>query len=63
MQDDCGVLSLPIDMQQFRKICGVDEFYVILNEEPKEAILCMGAAVHMVCLLHYLTCVLVCADY
>lgn len=48
VQDDCGVLSLPIDMQQFRKICGVDEFYVILNEEPKEAILCMGAAVHMV---------------
>ncbi|XP_074575784.1 putative DNA helicase MCM8 [Curcuma longa] len=48
VQDDCGVLSLPVDMQQFRKLCGVDEFYVILDEEPKEAILCMGAAVHMV---------------
>ncbi|KAG6489652.1 hypothetical protein ZIOFF_050928 [Zingiber officinale] len=48
VQDDCGVLSLPMDLQQLRKLCGVDEFYVILDEEPKEAILCMGAAVHMV---------------
>ncbi|WOL04368.1 putative DNA helicase MCM8 isoform X1 [Canna indica] len=48
VQDDCGIFFLPINMQQFQKICGANEFYTILDEAPKEALLCMGAAVHMV---------------
>ncbi|THU55540.1 hypothetical protein C4D60_Mb11t07640 [Musa balbisiana] len=48
VQDDCGTFYLPIDMQHFQKACGVDEFYAVLEEAPKEALSCMGAAVHMV---------------
>ncbi|CAD5195732.1 unnamed protein product [Musa acuminata subsp. malaccensis] len=48
VQDDCGTFFLPIDMQHFQKACGVDEFYAVLEEAPKEALSCMGAAVHMV---------------
>lgn len=51
MQDDCGTFYLPIDMQHFQKACGVDEFYAVLEEAPKEALSCMGAAVHMVRLI------------
>ncbi|RRT52597.1 hypothetical protein B296_00044221, partial [Ensete ventricosum] len=49
VQDDRGTFFLPIDMQHFQKACGVDEFYAVLEEAPKEALSCMGAAVHMVC--------------
>ncbi|KAJ8510005.1 hypothetical protein OPV22_000439 [Ensete ventricosum] len=48
VQDDRGTFFLPIDMQHFQKACGVDEFYSVLEEAPKEALSCMGAAVHMV---------------
>ncbi|KAG1365701.1 putative DNA helicase MCM8 [Cocos nucifera] len=47
VQDDNGIFFLPIDFQQFRKVCGVEELYAILEEAPKEALLCMGSAVHM----------------
>ncbi|RZS04550.1 hypothetical protein BHM03_00034897, partial [Ensete ventricosum] len=47
VQDDRGTFFLPIDMQHFQKACGVDEFYAVLEEAPKEALSCMGAAVHM----------------
>ncbi|CAL9125916.1 unnamed protein product [Musa textilis] len=51
VQDDCGTFFLPINMQHFQKACGIDEFYAVLEEAPKEALSCMGAAVHMVCLI------------
>ncbi|URD79669.1 ATPase family associated with various cellular activities (AAA) [Musa troglodytarum] len=47
VQDDCGTFFLPINMQHFQKACGIDEFYAVLEEAPKEALSCMGAAVHM----------------
>ncbi|GLT79312.1 hypothetical protein SLA2020_508050 [Shorea laevis] len=46
VKDDCGVLSLSVDFQQFRKICNLEEFYAKLEEKPKIALLCMSAAVH-----------------
>nr|XP_043613345.1 probable DNA helicase MCM8 [Erigeron canadensis] len=39
---------LPLDFQQFRKVCVIMEFYDALERNPKEAILCMCAAVHKV---------------
>ncbi|KAJ8637003.1 hypothetical protein MRB53_011270 [Persea americana] len=48
VKDDDGLLSLPVDFQQLRKICQVEEFYAALEVEPKEALSCMGAAVKMV---------------
>ncbi|XP_038988371.1 probable DNA helicase MCM8 [Phoenix dactylifera] len=47
VQNDNGIFFLPIDFQQFRKVCGVEELYATLEEAPKEALLCMGSAVHM----------------
>lgn len=48
--DDNGFSVLPLDFQQFRKICTVELFYELLDEQkrPKEALLCMSAAVHKV---------------
>ncbi|KAK9079291.1 hypothetical protein SSX86_000962 [Deinandra increscens subsp. villosa] len=37
---------LPLDFQHFRKVCMVEEFYDTLESKPKEALLCMSAAVH-----------------
>lgn len=48
VKGDDGLLSLPVDFQQLRKICQVEEFYAALEVEPKEALSCMGAAVNMV---------------
>eukprot|EP00268_Persea_americana_P053269 TRINITY_DN6019_c0_g1_i1.p1 TRINITY_DN6019_c0_g1~~TRINITY_DN6019_c0_g1_i1.p1 ORF type:complete len:780 (+),score=167.53 TRINITY_DN6019_c0_g1_i1:142-2481(+) len=48
VKDDDGLLSLPVNFQQLRKICQVEEFYAALEVEPKEALSCMGAAVNMV---------------
>ncbi|XP_024985408.1 probable DNA helicase MCM8 [Cynara cardunculus var. scolymus] len=39
---------LPLDFQHFRKICMLEEFYDALERKPKEALLCMSAAVHKV---------------
>lgn len=36
---------LAIDFQHFQKVCGVEDFYKTLEEKPKEALLCVGAAV------------------
>ncbi|XP_078446733.1 minichromosome maintenance 8 [Wolffia australiana] len=46
VQDDNGLFILPIDYQYLKKICFVDAFYAALEVAPKEALLCMGAAVH-----------------
>ncbi|XP_039132044.1 probable DNA helicase MCM8 [Dioscorea cayenensis subsp. rotundata] len=56
VQDDCGLFFLQVDIQQFRKVCGVEEFYAALEIAPKEALLCMGAAVHMSLLLKEKNC-------
>ncbi|XP_039164610.1 probable DNA helicase MCM8 isoform X2 [Eucalyptus grandis] len=50
VRDDNGLSILPLDFQQFRKLCGIELFYELLEEKkrPKEALLCMGAAVHKV---------------
>ncbi|CAH1452171.1 unnamed protein product [Lactuca virosa] len=37
---------LPLDFQHFRKVCMLEEFYDALERNPKEALLCMSAAVH-----------------
>ncbi|EEF37149.1 DNA replication licensing factor MCM8, putative [Ricinus communis] len=50
VKEENGALFLPIDFQQFRKICDVDEFYAILEEKPKIALSCLGAALHKVLL-------------
>ncbi|XP_073008456.1 probable DNA helicase MCM8 [Typha latifolia] len=47
VENDNGVFFLPVDFEQFRKACGVKELYGALQENPKEALLCMGAAAHM----------------
>ncbi|KAK3038400.1 hypothetical protein RJ639_030566 [Escallonia herrerae] len=48
VKDSDGIFSLPLDFQQFRKVCDTEYFYAILEEKPKEALLCMSAAVHKV---------------
>ncbi|KAJ0983920.1 hypothetical protein J5N97_002276 [Dioscorea zingiberensis] len=56
VQEDCGLFFLQVDIQQFRKVCGVEEFYAALEVAPKEALLCMGAAVHMSLLIAEKNC-------
>ncbi|CAJ1894838.1 unnamed protein product [Sphenostylis stenocarpa] len=41
---------LSLDFQQFQQIYHVEEFYKMLEEKPKIALLCMSAAVHKVLL-------------
>lgn len=50
VRDDNGLSILLLDFQQFRKLCDVELFYELLEEKkkPKEALLCMSAAVHKV---------------
>lgn len=50
VEDDGIVFFLPIDFQQLRKLFmgAVTKFVPALEENPKEALLCMGAAVHLV---------------
>ncbi|KAM7526251.1 hypothetical protein LguiA_016153 [Lonicera macranthoides] len=45
-----GISFLSLDLQQFRKVCDVEKFYGMLEEKPKDALLCMSAAVHEVTL-------------
>ncbi|MFS8004446.1 putative mini-chromosome maintenance protein [Helianthus anomalus] len=39
---------LPLDFQHFRKVCTLEEVYDALERKPKEALICMSAAVHKV---------------
>lgn len=43
-----GMFLLPLDFQQFRKLCELQEFYTILESKSKDALLCMSAALHKV---------------
>ncbi|KAK1320493.1 hypothetical protein QJS10_CPA03g01306 [Acorus calamus] len=46
VQYEDGFLFLTIDIQQLQKTCETEEFYAALEIVPREALLCMGAAVH-----------------
>ncbi|KAL8527636.1 hypothetical protein ACS0TY_005476 [Phlomoides rotata] len=48
VKEEDGLFFLPLDFQQFRKVCDVEEFYVALEENPKDTLLCMSAAMHKV---------------
>ncbi|XP_062165844.1 probable DNA helicase MCM8 isoform X2 [Alnus glutinosa] len=50
IKDDDGLFVLSMDFKQFRKICGLEEFYLMLEDRPKIALLCMSAAIHKVML-------------
>ncbi|XP_009794628.1 putative DNA helicase MCM8 [Nicotiana tabacum] len=43
-----GTFSLPLDFLQFRKLSELQEFLAILESKPKDALLCMSAALHKV---------------
>ncbi|KAI4300231.1 hypothetical protein L6164_033629 [Bauhinia variegata] len=45
---DYANFVLSLDFQQFQKVCPLGEFYALLEEKPKIALLCMSAAVHKV---------------
>ncbi|XP_078180015.1 minichromosome maintenance 8 isoform X3 [Carex rostrata] len=47
IEDENGAFSLPIDFERFKKICEVQDLYSSLQESPKEALLCLGAAAHL----------------
>lgn len=48
VKDKNGAYYLSIDFQQFQNIRELEEFYATLEEKPKVALSCMGAAVHKV---------------
>ncbi|KAL7136597.1 hypothetical protein ABFS83_10G040500 [Erythranthe nasuta] len=48
VKEDDGLFFLPVDFQQFRKVCQLEDFYVALEEKPRDALMCMSAAVHKV---------------
>ncbi|XP_071700805.1 probable DNA helicase MCM8 [Rutidosis leptorrhynchoides] len=45
---DGFLFILPLDFEHFRKGCEIEDFYDMLENKPKEALLCMSAAVHKV---------------
>lgn len=50
VKNDYGNYVLSLDFLQLQQICHVEEFYKMLTEKPKIALLCMSAAVHKVLL-------------
>ncbi|XP_057718737.1 probable DNA helicase MCM8 [Arachis stenosperma] len=48
VKNDYGNFVLSVDFQQLKQICHVEEFYAMLGEKPKIALLCMSAALHKV---------------
>ncbi|KAL9228028.1 hypothetical protein vseg_003647 [Gypsophila vaccaria] len=43
-----GIFSLSINFEEFKKICSLEDFYSNLEKTPKDALLCMGMAIHKV---------------
>ncbi|EPS64799.1 hypothetical protein M569_09981, partial [Genlisea aurea] len=43
-----GFHVFQLDLEKFRKLCDFEEFYAALEENPKDALLCMSAALHKV---------------
>ncbi|KAF3789098.1 putative DNA helicase [Nymphaea thermarum] len=48
VKDDDGIVHLPLDFQHVKECCRDEELYAALEVAPKEALLCVGAAVHEV---------------
>ncbi|GAB2272341.1 DNA replication licensing factor mcm8 [Dionaea muscipula] len=48
VKDEDGLYSLSLDFQHFQNMCSIGNFYEHLEEHPKEALLCVGAAIHKV---------------
>jgi len=48
-EDGGGSFSLSLDLQQFKKISDIENFFINLEDNPKGVIPCMNAAVHKVC--------------
>lgn len=48
VKEDDGIFFVPLDFQKFRKVCELGEFYATMEERPKDALLCMRAALHKV---------------
>lgn len=48
VQDENGAFFLPVDFQHLRKVCDIESFYETLEEKPKVALSCLGAALHKV---------------
>lgn len=59
-EDGGGSFSLPLDLQQFKKLCDIENFFLNLEDNPKGVLPCMNAAVHKV--YHYSSLVFVCLD-
>ncbi|XP_047044351.1 probable DNA helicase MCM8 [Lolium rigidum] len=47
VEADGDISFLPIDFQQLKNLCDDTDLLNALKENPKEALLCMGAAVHL----------------
>ncbi|ANM65103.1 minichromosome maintenance 8 [Arabidopsis thaliana] len=47
-EDGGGSFSLSLDLQQFKKISDIENFFINLEDNPKGVIPCMNAAVHKV---------------
>ncbi|XP_010543366.1 PREDICTED: probable DNA helicase MCM8 [Tarenaya hassleriana] len=50
-----GCFSLSLDLQQFKKLCHIDNFFLNLENNPKVVIRCMSAAVHKILLAQWET--------
>jgi hypothetical protein len=48
VEKDGAISFLPIDFQQLKNLCCDTNLLNALKENPKEALLCMGVAVHLV---------------
>ncbi|KAH6802610.1 hypothetical protein C2S51_034056 [Perilla frutescens var. frutescens] len=48
VKEDDESFFLPLDFQHFKKVYDVEEFYLALEKKPKDALLCMSAALHKV---------------
>ncbi|RAL53674.1 hypothetical protein DM860_012289 [Cuscuta australis] len=53
VKDDDGILFLPLDFEQFQNVCKIRKFYMTLDDRPKEALLCMSAALHKVMFMEW----------
>lgn len=50
VRNEYGNYVLSLDFQQLKNMCHIEEFYEMLTEKPKIALLCMSVAVHTVLL-------------
>lgn len=48
VKSEDGIFTLSLNFQEFRKLCDLQCLYANLEEHPKDALLCIGAAIHKV---------------